>query len=87
MTSFITTEVVHIHTWTWPPTGLGPRPSHMLPYPYGRHCGEPAAKWRDVDPITPTKYLWNLPARLELHHADKAPLEPARKAQAPTLLV
>ena len=24
MTSFITTEVVHIHTWTWPPYWLGP---------------------------------------------------------------
>ncbi|KAG2547501.1 hypothetical protein PVAP13_9KG105860 [Panicum virgatum] len=34
---------------------------------------EPAVKWRDVDPITPTKHPWNLLARLELSHCSCDP--------------
>ena len=71
MTFFINTEVVHIHTWTWP-----------------RYCLGPSAVAHAALPLCPA--LQRAGGEMEgcrPHHADKAPLEPARKARTPTLLV
>ena len=29
--------IIHVYTWVWALSAMGPGPAHMLPYPQGRH--------------------------------------------------